>query len=59
LYTLAGYLLFAGVARIAVPQFALKLLLPNGDYGDVFPRLTGIVLMGTSYPLDRRQAGVS
>jgi hypothetical protein len=47
LYYLAGYLLFAGVALMAVPQFALKLLLSNRseDYGDVFPRLTGVVLL--------------
>jgi hypothetical protein len=45
LYYLAGYLLVAGVALIFVPQFALKLLLSNGSYGDIFPRLTGILLL--------------
>jgi uncharacterized membrane protein len=45
LYYLAGYLLFAGVALIAAPSFALKLLLSNGSYGDVLPRLLGVVLL--------------
>jgi uncharacterized membrane protein YoaK (UPF0700 family) len=44
LYYLAGYLLFAGVALILVPSFALSLLLSNGQYGDVLPRLLGVVL---------------
>jgi uncharacterized membrane protein YoaK (UPF0700 family) len=44
LYYLAGYLLFAGVALMLVPAFALGLLLSNGQYGDVLPRLLGVVL---------------
>ncbi len=44
LYYLAGYLLFAGVALVLVPQFALSLLQSNGTYGDVIPRLLGVVL---------------
>ena len=44
LYYLAGYLLFAGVALILVPAFALGLLQSNGNYGDVLPRLLGVVL---------------
>ena len=44
LYYLAGYLLFAGVALMLVPAFALSLLLSNGQYGDVLPRLLGVVL---------------
>lgn len=45
LYYLITYLIFAGVALIAAPQFALKLLLSNGNYGDVLPRLLGVVLL--------------
>jgi len=45
LYYLVGYLIPAGIALIAVPQFALKLLLSNGNYGDVLPRLVGVVLL--------------
>ena len=44
LYYLATYLLFSGVALMLAPQFALKLLLANGEYGDVLPRLLGVVL---------------
>ena len=44
LYYLAGYLLFASVALMLVPAFALSLLLSNGQYGDVLPRLLGVVL---------------
>jgi len=44
MYYLAGYLLFAGVMLIVAPAFVLKLLLSNGDYGDVLPRLLGVVL---------------
>lgn len=45
LYYLAGYLLFAGVLLIATGQFAMRLLLSNGEYGDVLPRLLGVVLL--------------
>ena len=44
LYYLASYLFFAGVALVFAPNFALQLLLSNGDYGDVMPRLLGVVL---------------
>jgi uncharacterized membrane protein YoaK (UPF0700 family) len=42
---LAGYLIPTGIAFLAVPQLTLKLLLSNGDYGDVFPRLVGAILI--------------
>src|SRR5213594_2510215 len=45
LYYLVTYLIFAGLALIAEPQFALKLLLSNGNYGDVLPRLLGVILL--------------
>ena len=45
LYYLVGYLVPAGIALIAAPEFALKLLLSNGNYGDVMPRLLGVVLL--------------
>jgi hypothetical protein len=41
LYYLICYLTPAGIALILAPQFTLKLLFSNGDYGDVFPRLAG------------------
>ena len=46
LYYLVSYLTVAGLALFLVPGFALKLLLSNGDYGDVFPRLAGMGLLG-------------
>lgn len=47
LYYLPGYLLPAGLALVFVPDFALDLLFSNseGAYRDVFPRLTGGVLI--------------
>ena len=41
---LASYLVGAGVALVAVPGLALTLLFSNGHYGDVMPRLLGVVL---------------
>ena len=46
LYYLAGYLTLAGLALLLVPTFALQLLFSNGDYGDIFPRLAGMLLLG-------------
>jgi hypothetical protein len=46
LYYLAGYLIVAGLALLFVPTFALQLLFSNGQYGEVFPRLAGMLLLG-------------
>jgi uncharacterized protein YjeT (DUF2065 family) len=45
LYYLAAYLVGAGVALIFVPSLALRLLFSTGHYGDVMPRLLGVVLL--------------
>jgi uncharacterized protein YjeT (DUF2065 family) len=45
LYYLAAYLLGAGVALIFAPSLALTLLFASGHYGDVMPRLLGVVLL--------------
>jgi hypothetical protein len=45
LYYLATYLLGAGIALIVVPSLALTLLFTKGHYGDVLPRLLGVVLL--------------
>jgi hypothetical protein len=45
LYYLITYLILAGLGFLAVPQFLLKLLMSNGDYGDVFPRLVGVLIL--------------
>jgi hypothetical protein len=45
LYYLAAYLIGAGLALIFAPSIALGLLLATGHYGDVIPRLLGVVLL--------------
>lgn len=45
LYYLIGYLIPAGLALIFVPELAMRLLFSNGNYGDVLPRLLGVVLL--------------
>ena len=45
LFYLATYLLGAGIALILAPSLALTLLLARGHYGDVMPRLLGVVLL--------------
>ena len=45
LYYLVGYLIPGGAALIIAPQWALKLLLSNGNYDDVLPRLLGVILL--------------
>jgi len=46
LFYLAGYLIPAGLLLLFAPTFSIKLLLSNGEYGDVFPRLAGMLLIG-------------
>jgi uncharacterized protein YjeT (DUF2065 family) len=45
LFYLATYLLGAGIALILVPSLTLTLLFAKGHYGDVMPRLLGVVLL--------------
>ena len=45
LYYLFSYLILAGLALLAAPDFALKLLFATGNYGDVLPRLAGMTLL--------------
>jgi uncharacterized protein YjeT (DUF2065 family) len=45
LFYLATYLLGAGIALILAPSVALTLLFAKGHYGDVMPRLLGVVLL--------------
>jgi hypothetical protein len=46
LFCLAGYLLILGFGFLLAPHLTLRLLLSTGDYGDVFPRLAGMLLSG-------------
>jgi hypothetical protein len=42
----ATYLLASGVFLLLVPRLALHLLFSTGDYGDILPRLAGLLLLG-------------
>jgi hypothetical protein len=46
LYYLAGYLLLGGFALLLVPRQTLRVLLASGDYGEIFPRLSGMLMSG-------------
>ena len=46
LYYPATYLTVAGVLLLAAPQFSMRLLFSNGDYGNVFPRVAGMMILG-------------
>jgi len=46
LYYPATYLTIAGLSLLLAPQLSLKILLSNGDYGDVFPRAAGLMILG-------------
>jgi hypothetical protein len=46
LYYLMSYLLLGGVGLIAAPRLAMKMLGSNADYGEVLPRLTGMLMIG-------------
>jgi hypothetical protein len=42
----AAYLLASGTFLVLAPGLALRLLLSTGDYGEIFPRLGGLLLLG-------------
>lgn len=46
LYYLCTYLLFGGLVFLFFPAEGLKLFLSTGGYGDVFPRVAGLLLVG-------------
>lgn len=46
LYYLGSYLFIIGIGLLFAPQWTLRLLLSNGDYGDVFPRVAGMLMSG-------------
>jgi hypothetical protein len=43
---LGSYLTIIGLGLLLAPHDTLKLLLSNGDYGDVFPRVAGMLMSG-------------
>ena len=44
LYYLGSYLVIIGFGLLLAPSQTLKLLLSNGQYGDVFPRVAGMLM---------------
>lgn len=42
----AVYLVLGGLGLFVAPRLTLTLMLSNGEYGDVFPRLAGALLIG-------------
>jgi hypothetical protein len=46
LYYLCSYLIIGGLVLLLFPTEGLRLLLSNGDYGDVMPRFAGMLLTG-------------
>ena len=46
LYYVVAYLLTAGFGLLFAPGAFLRLMLSTGDYGDIFPRFAGSLLLG-------------
>ena len=46
LFYLGSYLTLGGVGLLLVPHWTLKVLQSNRDYGDIFPRLAGMLMSG-------------
>ncbi len=45
---LAVYLLFGGLGLAFFPALALNLFQSNGDYGQIMPRVAGMLMLGLS-----------
>lgn len=45
LFYVIGYLVPGGLALLTFPQLTLKLFFSNADYGDVLPRLVGMLML--------------
>lgn len=46
LYYLGSYLVVIGFGLLVAPRTALYILQSNGDYGDIFPRVAGMLMSG-------------
>ena len=46
LFYLGSYLTIIGFGLLLVPDGTLKILQSNGEYGDVFPRIAGMLMSG-------------
>jgi hypothetical protein len=49
LYYLAGYLIMIGFGLLLLPDVTLRLMLSDGQYGPVFPRLAGMLMALSTY----------
>ena len=45
LFYLGSYLVIIGIGLLLAPHQTLKILQSNGDYGDVFPRVSGMLMI--------------
>jgi succinate dehydrogenase hydrophobic anchor subunit len=46
LFYVAAYLTLTGIGLVIAPRQVLHLLFSNGVYDDVFPRFTGVLMVG-------------
>jgi hypothetical protein len=46
LHYLYSYLIVIGLALLCFPREGLRLLLSNGDYGNIMPRFAGMLMAG-------------
>jgi hypothetical protein len=51
LYYLGSYLVIIGIALLFAPHATLKILQSSGDYGDVFPRVAGMLMSGLGFSI--------
>jgi len=51
LFYLASYLSVIGLGLLLVPQGTLKVLQSRGEYGDVFPRVAGMLMSGLGFSI--------
>jgi hypothetical protein len=51
LYYLGSYLTIIGIALLVAPRTTLSILQSNGDYGDIFPRVAGMLMSGLGFSI--------
>ena len=51
LYYLGSYLTIIGIALLVAPRATLSILQSNGDYGDIFPRVAGMMMSGLGFSI--------
>ncbi len=49
LFYLATYLIVIGTGLLSAPRISLSVLQSNADYGDVFPRVAGMLMSGLGF----------